>query len=322
MNIPRRTLSEPEGIYDTPSPLILQTGSTLLDCALGGGWARHRIINLVGDRSTGKTLLAIEGAANFHREFPKGVVDYIEFEAAFDTDYAQTVGFPEEANLIENLRTVEDLFKHLTSLPPGDRLVVVDSLDAVGAEGDLKDELGDHGFGTKKPKMLSEMFMRLVRELHEKRITLVIISQVRTNITGYGPAQTRSGGKALDFYSSQIVWLKQKKVIEKVIEKVTRTVGIEVQAKCTKNKIGPAFREAPLEILFGYGMDNLHASLYWLADAFPDMLTKDLGMPTRVQHRYDRLNDRALIATVDKAVREAWDVLEEKFAIPARKYEV
>ncbi len=322
MAISRRTVGATEGVYFAPSSAVLSTGSTLLDCALGGGWARNRIINVVGDRSTGKTLLAIEAAANFHRTFPDGKIDYIELEAAFDEEYATTVGFPQGVTPIENLRTIEDIFKHLEGLPAGPRLVVVDSLDAAGSEKDLKDELGDHGFGVQKPKLLSEMFMRLVRSLSEKQITLFIISQVRENIGGMGAKYTRSGGKALDFYASQIVWLKQIRKIEKNIEKITRTVGIEVVANCTKNKIGPAYREAPMEILFGYGIDNLHSSLYWLAQSSPKVLEESLSMnPSRMQHRYDRLSDRELISRVDGIVRDQWRALEKKFAITARKYD-
>lgn len=322
MAISRRAVGPREGIYFTPSAPVLSSGSTLLDCVLGGGWARNRIINVVGDRSTGKTLLAIEAAANFHRIFPQGGVDYIELEAAFDTDYAQTVGFPSGVLPIENLRTIEDIFKHLDGVAAGPRLVVVDSLDAAGAEKDLQDELGDHGFGVKKPKLLSEMFMRLVRTLNEKQVTLLIISQVRENIGGMGAKYSRSGGKALDFYASQIVWLKQIKTMEKEIEKIKRTVGIEVVAKCTKNKIGPAYREAPLEILFGYGIDNLHSALYWLKDANPKLLEEKFGLtPRGLQHRYERLTDKDLLAKVDTEIRGEWRRLEERFAIPARKYD-
>jgi len=44
---------------------FLGSGCTTLNCALSGkgkdgGWARARIINIVGDGSSGKTLLALD----------------------------------------------------------------------------------------------------------------------------------------------------------------------------------------------------------------------------------------------------------------------
>ena len=52
----------------TPRVEFLSSGLTLLNLALSGkgsegGWARGRIINIVGDGSSGKTMLAIELAA-------------------------------------------------------------------------------------------------------------------------------------------------------------------------------------------------------------------------------------------------------------------
>src|ERR1700754_4769243 len=85
---------------------FFSSGCALLDCVLGGGWALRRMINVVGDKSTGKTLLAIEACANFVRTFPLGHVTYVEVESAFDVDYAQTLGFPEHnLDLVRDLRT-------------------------------------------------------------------------------------------------------------------------------------------------------------------------------------------------------------------------
>lgn len=50
---------------------FMNTGSILLNLAASqkarsGGWARGRVVNLIGDGSTGKTLLALEAAAQVH----------------------------------------------------------------------------------------------------------------------------------------------------------------------------------------------------------------------------------------------------------------
>ena len=72
----------------------IPTGCSLLDCVLGGGWARRRISNIVGDKSVGKSLLAIEACANFAQLEPKGKIFYREAEAAFDEPYAEGLGLP------------------------------------------------------------------------------------------------------------------------------------------------------------------------------------------------------------------------------------
>src|SRR4051812_34296892 len=91
---------------DGPPPVFFSSGCALLDCVLGGGWALRRMINVIGDKSTGKTLLAIEACANFVRAFVRGRVTYIEAESAFDRSYAATLGFPEHnLDLVDDIRT-------------------------------------------------------------------------------------------------------------------------------------------------------------------------------------------------------------------------
>ena len=67
----------------------IDSGSTLLNLALtrkaDGGWPVGRISNVVGDSSTGKTMLATEAAMTLLNNSPKGVkprVVYYETEAA------------------------------------------------------------------------------------------------------------------------------------------------------------------------------------------------------------------------------------------------
>jgi len=71
-------VKDDQGIYYTPkkSLVTFTSGCSLLDCALGGGWPIGRVSNIVGDKSTGKTLLAIEACANFARRFPDGLIRY------------------------------------------------------------------------------------------------------------------------------------------------------------------------------------------------------------------------------------------------------
>ena len=84
--------SEREGIE------FINTGSQLLNCVVSGhvngGWALGRMVNCIGDQSTGKTLIAIEACANFLYQWESGRIRYCETEAAFDQDYAERLGLP------------------------------------------------------------------------------------------------------------------------------------------------------------------------------------------------------------------------------------
>src|ERR1700693_4541560 len=93
---------------------FIPSGSKLLDCVLGGGWPLGRVANVVGDKSTGKTLIAIEACSSFAQRFPKGLMWYREAEAAFDMDYAEALGMPtKRIKFRDDMETVEDFFDDL-----------------------------------------------------------------------------------------------------------------------------------------------------------------------------------------------------------------
>jgi recombination protein RecA len=248
------------------------TGCKVLDLALGGGWAERRIINIVGDKSTGKTLLAIEASANFAIKYPKGKIYYREAEAAFEPDYAAALGMPiHRVDFGDQMETVEDFFEDMERVIAKSKgapsLYILDSLDALSDRAEMERDIDKGTYGTSKPKQLSEMFRRLVRKMTNANITLIIISQVRSKIgLSFGRKTTRSGGRALDFYSSQVLYLVHVGAIAKTIKGIKRPVGIKIKSKCDKNKVGLPLREAAFSVLFGYGINDRSACLGWLKE--------------------------------------------------------
>src|SRR5258708_1501143 len=168
------------------------------------------------------------------------------------------------------LVTMEDFAHDLEAFVSscnGYGIYVLDSLDALTTEDEIKRDLGDQGYGTAKAKMLSEMFRKLTRKIEQSNVLLMIVSQVRDNIGAmFGDKHKRSGGRALDFYASQIVWLAKLKTLDRTINKVKRAYGVEIKANVKKNKVGLPHRTCEFDFLFGYGVDDLAASLAWLHD--------------------------------------------------------
>jgi RecA/RadA recombinase len=73
---------------------FIPSGCQLLDLILGGGWAVGRVSNVIGDESTGKSLVASEACANAIKTSPKGRIFYHEVESAFDKQYGEMLGMP------------------------------------------------------------------------------------------------------------------------------------------------------------------------------------------------------------------------------------
>jgi recombination protein RecA len=320
---------EPEEIVHS-SVEFFSSGSTLLNLVLGAGWAEGRVINIVGDRSAGKTLMAIEACANFAIKYGAEKIRYVEAEAAFDMSYAQTMGMPKGVKYVEEIHTVEDFDADLSKWladQEGPNLYILDSLDALSSDAEMDRESGEPTYGTEKAKALSALFRKRTADLRAKMCTLIIISQIRDNIgVRFGETKKRSGGRALDFYASQIIWLAELKKLKRTVTKVERVVGVQVRCQCKKNKCGKPFREANVTILHNYGVDDETSMLDWIKENKAEELLPEpfvnysKSIPAAKQHG-DRKELGFLQEQLKRAVYTRWAEIDDALAPPMSKYE-
>lgn len=316
---------------------FFSSGSTILDLALGGGWPLGRVFNIVGDKSTGKTLLAIEAFANFKRVFPKGRMRYAEAEAAFDEGYAAILGFPSDVEKPEEpLETIEQFHYDLDEFTEkeGPSLYILDSLDALSDDAEVElfeknrkaYEEGKEqkaSYGANKPKKLSGLFRQLVQDIAKRDCSLGIISQIRDNIgVSFGETKTRSGGRALDFYASQVLWLAHLGTDTRTVRKNTLPIGVKILGKVKKNKVGTPLREAEFGITFGYGIDDEISMLNYLKDqGFSKETYDDLKKKVetaRNNQDYPALDELNRILKTE--VTCIWKEIEADLAPVLRKY--
>jgi protein RecA len=324
---------------DAPPPGFIPSGSALLDKVLGnaGGWALGRMANLVGDKSTGKTLLAIEACGNAHRVLgirPKDI-RYAEAEAAFDMPYAATVGCPPDIALSEpgELRTVEDLGNdikaHLAQLGGRPGVYVADSLDSFSSRAEMERADGKESYGQEKAKYLSEFFRKTIADVATSNCLLLIISQIRDKIgVTFGETKQRSGGHALDFYASQIVWLAQAQSLKRTVLGVDRSYGVVIKVKNKKCKVGTPFRGAELTMLFNYGIDDETSMLRWLATSKAPLHLQGttfqtgevLSLLKELREAQDRVGLKQLNRELRAITDARWQQIEDGLKQPISKY--
>jgi len=282
-------ISEPKRKEVDPDKLV-PTGSITfnLECSgrIEGAFQLGKIVNLIGDSHAGKTLFALTVFAecSLLDRFSNYRFIYDDVEAAneFDTAYlfGKNVNDRIESEQGERSKTIEDFNDNLARAIEHEKpfIYVLDSFDALTTEAALeKDEAnrkarekgnqikGSYGDG--KAKIASEMFNKRTQGLSDDESVVIIISQTRDNI-GFGAMftpKTRSGGRALKFYSFHEIWL----ACQKREKKKKRTVVTNVQAKITKNKLTGRHGEAYFPILFDYGVDSITSCVNFLLDDGP-----------------------------------------------------
>lgn len=285
-----------------PEPIreleYIGSGSWILNLALTNNidyaYPIGRVVNPIGDYSTGKTLLACETVNdvwyNYHLKQKKKVkIYYDEPEHAFDMKLASNFNMPlkEIIGLRERLpgwkskvtdfkhsRTVEDLYKNIMMITEKESkeydliLYVLDSLDSVTDAREIKHikkkGVESQDYGGSKARVLSQMFRTCIQSIGNSNVLLFIISQIRTNFgVMFGPKYTRAGGKALDFYATIIYWLKESGQIT-TARGINQGIGVDVHID--KNKIGSRYNTVTFDILHGYGIDNYGSAVNFLWD--------------------------------------------------------
>jgi RecA/RadA recombinase len=269
------------------SDIYFKTGCKLIDLVVGGakgvyGFPAGKFINIVGDKSAGKTFLSNEIIANaYHTMGDKFKWIYDDCESGYSFNSMEMYGFEIINENSLHSTTVEEAFCNITDFANNLKddefgIYVLDSLD--GLTSKEQDERADERlkafhsnkefdkgtYGMNKQKYLSqEFFPQLCSKIQDKNILVIIISQIRDNIDMFSfEKYTRSGGKALDFYAHTVLWLAS---LKKIIKK-EKPVGVVVKAKTTKSKTPRPFRECFFSFLYDYGLDNIGSNIDYLYD--------------------------------------------------------
>lgn len=343
-----------------PSPNRYLTGSELLDLMVGGGeglgYPLGKIVNIVGDKSSGKTFLTCEIIAAAHYKYlDKLKWVYDDCESGFSHNTKKLYGFPimpmdenkriKSPTVEEAYCNIRNFFEKLSDNEFG--IYVIDSMDGLDSKegkvladeqyknfkkksnGEKEEKLaGSYRMG--KAKYLSQTFFPGLADLIEKKNgMLVIVSQVRTNLDPFSfEKYSRAGGKALDFYCHTVLWLAN---VNKITNK-NIPIGITVKAKNTKSKTPRPYRECYLKLFFEYGLDDITTNIDYLYDFLtPKGQLVDKNKLKGQWNELEKMSRKELIDHIEKnnlqkelrkKVRDKWEGIENSVKLNRKpKYE-
>ena len=251
----------------TDNPTIVKqwipTGSRWLDSIIKRGELAGvpvgKITEIAGLSSSGKSFMAAQLAANAVK---MGMtVVYFDAESAIDPDFLEKAGCDLSKTLYSQAVSVEKVLNNIETLmseyPEEQFLFIWDSIAATPSEKDLEGDFNPQSSMAVKPRIFAKAFLKLTIPLANQQSTLVLINQLKTNITSnVAEAMTTPliapGGKAIEYFSSLRIWLTKRKA-RASYETDDRgfRVGTEVKVKIQKSRFGSEGRECTFKILWG-----------------------------------------------------------------------
>jgi len=265
-------------------PKLLRTGIQSLDAILGGGAIVGGLIQLVGRAGCGKSSLAAKILSSFQKASNgQSLSLYIDSESTMSKYRLCQLGVNYPAiDPIPDV-TLEDVFaiieavvefkknnKDAMDIPA---VIVWDSIANTLSKKEMTAEDPKEVIGY-KARLLSLYLPRISPLLPEYGITVIAVNQLRdavgigmtptpVAIKGMKQADTIPGGRALQFATSQLLYMMDSGNIE---ERVQGFDGKEVEAYCIKNKAFPPLIKTKMAFSYMGGYSDFWSSFALLKE--------------------------------------------------------
>lgn len=261
-----------------------------LNYHLGGGIMYGRILELFGEESTGKSLMAIDFGVV--AQSLGGLVIWADAEGTFDGIWAQKNGLDLSKVLImpeeNSVEIISDFIADMSvtarsKLTNNEPIVlIVDSIAALdtienieSSQEDSKAEMGG------RASAIYKLLRRRNKLLTKYGICTICINQLRQKVgaSKWEDPDTTPGGQAMRFYAAQRLGLYRGKTLK---DSKDKRYGQVVYVRTKKNKLAPPKDNIQLQVNFREHNGMLGYHRY---TALADTLL-DLGVVKRKQARW------------------------------------
>lgn len=228
-----------------------------IDIALNGGVPEGDIINLAAPSMAGKTTLALTIITNAQKMGKQCY--YVDVESRLNSSLLETIPGLDIKKLQiisstqEKFLTAEDYLNIIIEIfkeSPG-CLMVIDSVAALCPETLGAVKMGESSKMGALPTLMYGFFRRIAPVISAFKSTLINISHLQANLSGYG-GPVEVGGNALTYFASVRLRANSSQEFPKDGKKEGRTTVFKI----IKSSLGPGGSEVTFPIRYGQGYDR------------------------------------------------------------------
>lgn len=237
----------------------IPTGSRWLDSIIAkgvkAGIPGGKISGLAGQPASGKSFLAAQITANAQKMGMTCV--YFDSEAALDPTFLENAGINLDDLIYVQAKTVEfvlETIEHLLKTSDERMLIVWDSIALTPVKEEAETNFNPQASMALKARVLAEGMTALTDLVADKESTLLVLNQLKTNITSdWGAEAFRTpGGMSLKYAYSLEIWLTRRLAKAAYIKNDKGyNIGAEVKAELKKSRFGTERRQCAFNIMWG-----------------------------------------------------------------------
>jgi recombination protein RecA len=222
-----------------------------------GGCPKGRIIEIFGPEASGKTTISLQIIAAV--QAAGGMAALIDAEHSLNPNHAADIGVDLNELLISQPDNGEQALEIVAALVRARAVdvIVVDSVAALVPKAELEGDMGDSHMGL-QARLMSQALRILTGLCNTNGVTIIFINQIREKLgVQFGDPETTTGGRALKFYSSVRIKIRQlSRTDGGIIEEDGVRVGQRSRLVAVKNKCGTPYSETDLTLTYGKGWDK------------------------------------------------------------------
>lgn len=247
----------------------LETGNPAVDGALGGGFPRGAVIELVGKPGAGKSMLCLDTIAHNQKKDPEFIALYVHTEAvSFPVAAAIQAGVDLSRLLVIHAqesgeKTFDIALRYLwdwDKRAPRNLidLVVIDSVATAVPQAEI-DTIEEQGLAKATIGLHARMMAKFLRITTGSgclgKTLMILVNQVRKDVGAYGGGDTTTGGNATEHGAKIILWLRAPR--GKFLKDGDVIRGHTVVVDVEKNNTGVGFphRKVEYTVVYGQGVD-------------------------------------------------------------------
>jgi len=235
---------------------IMSVDEELIGC---GGVPKGRVIEIFGPEASGKTTLALSIIAAVQQAGGAGA--YVDAEHALDPSHAARIGVDVDAMLISQPDYGEQALEIVDALVRSRAVdvIVVDSVSALVPKAELDGDFGESHMGL-QARLMSQAMRKLTGLCNHFGVTVVFINQIREKIgVSFGDPEVTSGGRALKFYASLRIKIRQLSKADGgvILDDSGKRIGQRCCLTAVKNKCGGApYATTDISLMYASGWDK------------------------------------------------------------------